>query len=170
MLDITTDGFGFMLSFGDLAWLPWTYSLQARFLSLPQNHVHLGWLNLMLIVALSGFGFYVYNASNNQKSEFRQGRLENMEYIKTKTGTKLLCDGWWSKAQHINYLGDWLIAWAWCFTTGFRSPISYYYVVFVGGLLIHRQMRDDVKCSAKYGEQWAEYKRRVPYKIIPYVY
>ena len=57
MLDITTDGFGFMLSFGDLAWLPWTYSLQARFLSLPQNHVHLGWLNLLLIVALSGFGF-----------------------------------------------------------------------------------------------------------------
>lgn len=170
MLDITTDGFGFMLSFGDLAWLPWTYSLQARFLSLPQNHVHLGWLNVLLILALSGLGFYVYNASNAQKSEFRQGRLDHMEYIETKTGTKLLCDGWWSKAQHINYLGDWLIAWAWCLTTGFRSPISYYYVVFVGGLLVHRQMRDDVKCSAKYGEQWEEYKRKVPYKIIPYVY
>jgi hypothetical protein len=31
-MDITTDGFGFMLAFGDLAWVPFTYSLQARFL------------------------------------------------------------------------------------------------------------------------------------------
>lgn len=27
-MDITTDGFGFMLAFGDLAWVPFTYSLQ----------------------------------------------------------------------------------------------------------------------------------------------
>ena len=27
-MDITTDGFGFMLSFGDLCWVPFTYSLQ----------------------------------------------------------------------------------------------------------------------------------------------
>ena len=29
-MDITTDGFGFMLAFGDLAWVPFTYSLQVR--------------------------------------------------------------------------------------------------------------------------------------------
>jgi Delta14-sterol reductase len=29
-MDITTDGFGFMLCFGDLAWVPFIYSLQAR--------------------------------------------------------------------------------------------------------------------------------------------
>ena len=29
-MDITTDGFGFMLAFGDLSWVPFTYSLQAR--------------------------------------------------------------------------------------------------------------------------------------------
>ena len=27
-MDITTDGFGFMLAFGDLVWVPFTYSLQ----------------------------------------------------------------------------------------------------------------------------------------------
>jgi len=27
-MDITTDGFGFMLAFGDLTWVPFTYSLQ----------------------------------------------------------------------------------------------------------------------------------------------
>lgn len=30
--DITTEGFGFMLAFGDLTWVPFTYTLQARFL------------------------------------------------------------------------------------------------------------------------------------------
>ena len=29
-MDITTDGFGFMLCFGDLAWVPFIYTLQAR--------------------------------------------------------------------------------------------------------------------------------------------
>lgn len=31
-MDITTDGFGFMLAFGDLCWVPFVYSLQARYL------------------------------------------------------------------------------------------------------------------------------------------
>lgn len=33
MMDITTDGFGFMLAFGDLAWVPFVYTVQARYLS-----------------------------------------------------------------------------------------------------------------------------------------
>ena len=38
-MDITTDGFGFMLVFGDLTWVPFTYSLQARYLvEHPQVH------------------------------------------------------------------------------------------------------------------------------------
>jgi Delta14-sterol reductase len=32
-IDITTDGFGYMLSFGDVGWLPFVYSLQARYLA-----------------------------------------------------------------------------------------------------------------------------------------
>lgn len=31
-MDITKDGFGFMLAFGDLTWVPFTYTLQSRFL------------------------------------------------------------------------------------------------------------------------------------------
>lgn len=31
-MDIVHDGFGFMLAFGDLAWVPFLYSLQAHFL------------------------------------------------------------------------------------------------------------------------------------------
>ena len=31
-MDIIHDGFGFMLVFGDLVWVPFTYCLQARYL------------------------------------------------------------------------------------------------------------------------------------------
>lgn len=37
-------------------------------------------------------------------------------------------------------------------------------------LLVQRTDRDDYRCTLKYGEKWAEYKRAVPYKIIPYVF
>lgn len=32
-MDITTDGFGFMLAFGDNTWVPFTYVLQAKYLA-----------------------------------------------------------------------------------------------------------------------------------------
>lgn len=51
-MDIVHDGFGFMLVFGDLAWVPFTYSLQAAFLVVhPQT---LSYLGAALIVALNG--------------------------------------------------------------------------------------------------------------------
>lgn len=40
-MDITTDGFGYMLAFGDLAWLPFTYSLQARYVY--DNAINISW-------------------------------------------------------------------------------------------------------------------------------
>lgn len=172
MIDITTDGFGFMLSFGDLAWLPWSYSLQTRYLCLPQNQVNLGWFKVSLIVLLSMTGYYIFHSANKQKSDFRQGNLDhlNLKSIKTNTGSKLLVDGWWGLSQHINYFGDWLIGWSWCLPTGFRTILTYFYVIYFGTLLIHRQVRDEAKCRDKYGKYWVEYETQVPYKIIPYVY
>ena len=37
-LDITTEGFGYMLAFGDLTWVPFVFSLQTRFLFLHPQH------------------------------------------------------------------------------------------------------------------------------------
>ncbi|KAG7832685.1 hypothetical protein KL943_004626 [Ogataea angusta] len=168
MMDITTDGFGFMLAFGDLCWVPFTYSLQARYLSL--RPVHLSPAAFSSVVAIMAIGYYIFHSSNSQKSKFRQGLLPHMKSIKTDRGTSLLVEGWWGLSQHINYFGDLLIALSWCLPTGFGTPLTYFYVIYFAFLLLHRQKRDEHKCRTKYGKSWAEYEKLVPYKIVPYVY
>ncbi|AMD22109.1 HGL231Wp [Eremothecium sinecaudum] len=168
MMDIVTDGFGFMLAFGDLALVPFTYSLQARYLSV--SPITLGPYRCAAIVAVMALGYWIFHSSNKEKSYFRMGRLPHLKSIQTDRGTKLLCDSWWAMSQHINYFGDWLISLSFCLCTGFQTPLSYYYVMYFAILLLHRQMRDEHKCAQKYGKYWDEYKSKVPYKIIPYVY
>jgi delta14-sterol reductase len=108
-MDITTDGFGFMLSFGDLTWVPFTYGLQARFLAF--SPVHLGPLACAAITAVEIAGLYIFRVANNEKADFRSGNNpKNLTFMETKRGTKLLTSGWWGRSRHPNYFGDWLMA------------------------------------------------------------
>ncbi|AWU75219.1 uncharacterized protein C5L36_0B04700 [Pichia kudriavzevii] len=168
MIDITTDGFGFMLAFGDLCWVPFCYCLQARYLTL--NIINLSALSCIIILSIMALGFYVFKASNNQKNNFRQNKLPHLKSIQTDRGTKLLIEGWWGISQHINYFGDMLIALSWCLPTGFNTILTYFYVIYFSALLFHRQARDEEKCRSKYGKYWDEYEKQVQYKIIPYIY
>jgi delta14-sterol reductase len=49
-------------------------------------------------------------------------------------------------------------------------PGAWLYPLYYVGLLVPRQLDDDRRCAAKYGPLWAEYKRTVPYRIIPKIY
>lgn len=49
-------------------------------------------------------------------------------------------------------------------------PVTYFYPIYFAVLLIHRQIRDDRKCVAKYGQDWEKYCAIVPARIVPYVY
>lgn len=51
-MDIVHDGFGFMLAFGDLAWVPFLYCLQPRFLL--ESKFDLPWYCLAPIALLNG--------------------------------------------------------------------------------------------------------------------
>jgi delta14-sterol reductase len=119
-MDITTDGFGFMLAFGDLVWVPFIYSIQARYLSVYP--LSLGPYGTAGILAVLGFGYYVFRAANNEKNRFRTDpkdpRVAHLKYIETKSGSKLLISGWWGTARHINYLGDFIMSWTYCLPTG----------------------------------------------------
>lgn len=59
-----------------------------------------------------------------------------------------------------NYLGDWIMALAWCLPTGFETPITYFYLAYFIVLLVHRQIRDDEACHKKYGKDWEVVSRR----------
>ncbi|KAI9804861.1 MAG: hypothetical protein M1825_001230 [Sarcosagium campestre] len=190
-IDITTDGFGFMLAFGDLVWLPITYSIQTRYLAM--HPVRLGAVGVAAVLAVCAAGYYVFRAANNEKNRFRTDpsdpRISHLQYIQTKSGSRLLVSGWWGVARHINYLSDWIMSWAWCLPTGVAGFVirdgatvqdddargwgmafTYFYLVYFAVLLIHREIRDEEKCAKKYGADWKEYKKRVPSRIVPGIY
>jgi Delta14-sterol reductase len=206
-MDLTTDGFGFMLAFGDLGWLPFVYTTTARYLSIYPHS--LGPLGTAGLVAMLTAGLYIFRSSNSQKDTFRRNpshpSVAHLECIQTKSGSKLLVSGWWGVARHINYLGDWLQAASYCLPSGMAGYLvaaagseagsaegafkmadgrvvvpgvaqgwgmvfTYFYVVYMGVLLVHRDLRDDEMCFLKYGDDWLEYKRRVKYRVIPGIY
>lgn len=168
-MDITTDGFGFMLSVGDLVWVPFTYGLQARFLVF--HPIHLGILGTLAIFAMNGLGYYIFRTSNGEKNAFRNGKdKKNLKFMTTSSGRKLITSGWWGRSRHPNYMGDLIMALAWSLPCGISTPIPYFYVCYFLVLLIHRQIRDDEACRLKYGKDWDKYCKLVPYRIFPYVY
>ncbi|EYE98196.1 Delta(14)-sterol reductase [Aspergillus ruber CBS 135680] len=120
MRDITTDGLGFMLTFGDLVWVPFLYSTQCRYLSVYPTP--LSWMQMVTTSVCFVLGLYIFRASNSQKIIFRtrpsDPRVAHLSYIQTKRGTNLLTAGWWGISRHINYLGDWLQSFPFCLATG----------------------------------------------------
>ncbi|KAJ5678164.1 Delta(14)-sterol reductase [Penicillium maclennaniae] len=200
-MDIIMDGFGFMLSFGDVVWVPHVYSIQSRYLAVFP--LQLGWTGIALVLGVTAVGYFIFRGANNQKNRFRTDpndpRVKHIKYIETASGSRLMTSGWWGLARHINYLGDWVMSWAYCLPTGIAgyamiegiSPVTgrlekqavqtpetrgwgmiftYFYMLYFGVLLIHREMRDEEKCKKKYGADWDRYTSMVRSKIIPGIY
>ncbi|XP_077409661.1 delta(14)-sterol reductase LBR isoform X2 [Vanacampus margaritifer] len=171
-MDLMHDGFGFMLAFGDLVWVPFTYSLQAYYLVSHPNALSLP--AVAAIVLLKFIGFYIFRKSNSEKNAFRRNpsdpKLSYMRTIPTATGKSLLVSGWWGVVRHPNYLGDLIMALAWSIPCGFSHLLPWYYMIYFIILLVHRDSRDMSDCRRKYGSAWDEYCRTVRYRIIPRVY
>lgn len=169
-MDITTDGFGFMLAFGDLAWVPFTYSLQARYL--VGRPVSLSTYALAGLSAMHLVGYWIFRQANSTKDAFRRDptSVPHVRYMDTIRGTKLMVSGWWGWARKINYTGDWLMALAWCGLCGPTHVLPYFYAIYFGILLVHRAARDDHLCSLKYGADWQKYKKEVKWLFLPGIY
>ncbi|KAJ9450563.1 Delta(14)-sterol reductase [Diplonema papillatum] len=172
-MDITSDGFGYMLAFGDLAWVPFTYTLHARYLVDHDPNLSSGLALFLFAVSLAGF--VVFRLSNSEKDAFRTNpkdpAVAHLQTMPTGVpGRDLLVSGWWGAARKINYTGDWLQGLGWSMLCGKDSVVPYFYPIYFAVLLIHRAMRDDELCTRKYGRAvWNEYRKRVPYIFCPYV-
>ncbi|KAF8820943.1 putative Delta(14)-sterol reductase [Cardiosporidium cionae] len=168
-MDITTEGLGFMLVFGNISWVPFMYSLQGHYLVYFNGNI--SYLYLLTCSLLFIEGYYIFRASNSEKDTFRRDptnpEVKHLEYLETETGRKLLTSGWWGTARKINYTGDMLMALSWCLLAGFGSPVPFFYFFYLVILLCHRAWRDDIACRRKYGSFWTTYKKSVPYIFIP---
>lgn len=181
-IDIAHDHFGLMLAFGDSVWLPFMYTLQARYL--VENPVVLSQPAFSSIIALGLAGYIIFRMANNQKDLVRKtkgnctvwGRPAKFIRASYRSAdgkpheSFLLTSGFWGLARHFNYVGDLMLSSAMCLACGFGHVLPYFYFVYMTILLLHRVHRDQERCSVKYGKCWEEYCKRVPYKLIPYLF
>jgi 7-dehydrocholesterol reductase len=181
-IDICHDHFGWMLAWGDCAWLPFMYTLQGLYL--VHNPVQLGGFYASLVLALGLGGFWIFASANNQKDRFRRSSGsapiwgKNPAYIPctyhaadgATRQSKLLVSGWWGVARHFNYTGDLMGSLAYCLACGFGHILPYFYFIYMVILLVHRCYRDEQRCQHKYGAGWEAYCRRVRYRLIPGIY
>ena len=82
----------------------------------------------------------------------------------------LLASGFWGLARHFRFVSELLAALSWSLPALFDHFLPYFYLVFVTILLWHRLYRDEERCRRKYGKDWEAHCRKVPCKLIPYVY
>ncbi len=173
MIDIIEENLGFMLWLAFLVWMPFNFTLQQQYILTADPE--LSTLAAIGLLLLNVVGYYVFRSANLQKQQFRRDPSQPIwgktpQSMQTKRGTKLLLSGWWGIARHANYMGDMMMALAWCMACGFGSVVPYFYVIYFVPLLIDRERRDHAMCQRKYGDDWDRYCEKVPYRIIPFVY
>ena len=180
-MDIIVDRAGFYICWGCLVWVPAVYTSPVMFMVLHPVGLPL-WLAAVIFLAGVGAIFLNYWADRQrQVVRATYGKttiwgaaplIIHADYV-TETGEKkksiLLASGFWGISSHFHYVPEIMAAFFWSCATGFNYFSPFFYVIFLTFLLTHRAFRDEAKCSKKYGEHWDEYRKLVPYKIIPRV-
>lgn len=173
MFDIIEENFGFMLVWGDYCWIPFVFSLPAKYCL---DKFTYSYVEIILNLTLFIVGYKIFRGTNAQKIQFKQdpnkpiwGKKPETIYSKN-TGRYLLCSGWWGVARKINYLGDIMIAISMSMPSGYNSLIPHLYPIYLTLLLLNRAYRDDARCKEKHQEAWTEYCNKVKYMMIPGIY
>lgn len=171
--DIQHERFGWMLCWGNLVWVPFAYTLQAQYLVNRAHDLPVWGIAALILLNLTGYA--IFRGANIQKHRFRKDPAaliwgKKPRYITTAWETPLLIDGWWGVARHANYLGDLIMALAWCLPCLFEHPLPYFYFAYLLILLLQRERQDQSRCLAKYGADWEQYSRRVRWRILPGIY
>lgn len=181
-LDIMHDRFGYYICWGVLAWVPSAY--ETPFMYLVDHPIQRPWPVAIGVIALGVLSIWINYDADAQRQRVRATNGNTTVWGKppetmvapytTSDGQKrtsiLLLSGWWGVARHFHYVPELGLAFAWTVSAGFSDFLPWFYWVFLSILLFDRAGRDEKRCAAKYGDSWADYRRRVPYRIVPFLY
>jgi hypothetical protein len=172
--DLFAEKVGFKLGWGCIVFYPFFYSV---FLwstaDLPDPHTA-EWL-LVIYVLIFFTGWILSRGANLQKYYFKKKPERAFLGIIPETisdgNNYLLVNGFWGLSRHINYLGEILMALGIILCTGYPGLIwPWLYPLYYVVLLFTRQNDDNKRCSVKYGALWKIYEKKVPFRIIPFIY
>lgn len=185
--DIAVDRFGFMLSWGTISFMPLCHSLQVLHLVRGSGVLQMSWLACYSWIAFGLIMIWLNLDADTQRHHVRAALKANkkitiwgkaVEVIRApyvdSSGKQyenfLLVCGYHGIIRHFHYLPDIVLLFLYCAPAGFSHPLTFTYFFYLTGLLVDRCQRIDARCKAKYGSQWDEYVKRVPYKLIPGVF
>lgn len=181
-IDIMLDRAGFYICWGCLVFVPGFYTVVSMYM--VNHRVQLGAIKAACILLAGLVSIAINYLADMQKQEVRgtNGKClvwgKKPELIRAtytlETGEKkqslLLVSGWWGLSRHFHYIPEILLAACWSVPALFYNYMPYAYVTHLFILLTHRSYRDDDKCGKKYGPFWDKYRKKVPNRIIPYIF
>jgi delta14-sterol reductase len=173
--DLFAERVGFKLGWGCLVFYPFFYAVGLWSVAeRPNPHTPVA---LLVAYGLLFFSGWVLSRGANLQKFLFKTRPEAALFgilaprVVSGAGKQLLCSGFWGLSRHVNYLGEILMALGLALALGYPGAIGpWLYPVYYVALLFPRERDDDRRCADKYGPLWQDYCRKVPYRIIPWVY
>jgi delta14-sterol reductase len=167
--DVIAENFGWMLVWGDYAFVPFAYSVIGWYLVDDTSAMHPALA--VALPCLFVFGLWVFRGANQQKDQFKRDPTAKIWGKTPETlGGKILVSGFWGIGRKLNYAGEITVYTSWALLSGAQSFVPYILPVWLFCLLTHRAWRDEQRCRQKYGALWDEYCRRARFRMIPFVY
>ena len=172
--DLFAERVGFKLGFGCLTFYPYFYAISLWCTVNLPNPNHPLWVTI-LFACVFLFGWVFTRGANLQKYIFKIAPQKKFLWIKPEVLTdgnkSLLVSGYWGASRHINYMGEIIQAIAIALAAGYPGVWQVWlYPVYYIGLLFSREVDDSKICKVKYGDLWDAYKKKVKYRIIPFIW
>lgn len=170
--DFVAERVGFKLGWGCLVFYPFFYAVGAWSVAELPPPSQPTWALVLAGLVFVG-GWVLARGANMQKFYFKtRPTAPAFGWIQPEAlGGRILVNGWWGLSRHINYLGELGMATGLVLSLGhLAEPGPWLYPLYYVALLVPRQLADDRRCAEKYGALWADYTRRVPSRIVPWIY
>jgi delta14-sterol reductase len=167
--DLMSERFGWMLVWGDYAFVPFAYSVIGWYL--VDRTEPIAWPTAVALSLLFALGLCLFRGSNEQKERFKRDPQTKIWGRPAESiQGRILISGFWGIGRKLNYTGEICIYLSWALLSGFGSIVPYILPLWLITLLSHRAWRDEKRCREKYGKVWDDYCQRARFRMLPFIY